>query len=170
MRAENPAPLAGDDGARFQRGRLIHHLLQVLPDLEPARRPAAAAAYLGRRSHGLDPTAVTAIAAETLAVIDHPDYAPLFGPGSVAEAAVVGRVGNRVISGQIDRLIVTPDEVLIVDFKSNRPPPRDVADVPAVYIGQMAAYRNALAPIYPGRRIRTALLWTDGPSLLWLPG
>src|SRR5262249_31718759 len=117
------SPLGGDDGARFKRGRLIHHLLQVLPDVEPARRAAAAERYLMRRSHGLDPAAARAIAAETLAVLAHPDFALLFGPGSIAEVAVVGRLGSRVLSGQIDRLVVTPGEVMIVDYKSNRPPP-----------------------------------------------
>jgi ATP-dependent helicase/nuclease subunit A len=170
--AEPPvrSPLGRDDGARFKRGRLVHHLLQILPEVEPARRAPPPAPDQMRRAHRLTADAVRTIATETLAVLDHPDFAPLFGPGSVAEVAVVGRVGNRVISGQIDRLVVTGGEVLIVDFKTNRPPPQRAEDVPAVYRAQMAAYRNALAPIYPGKQIRTALLWTDGPSLLWLPG
>jgi ATP-dependent helicase/nuclease subunit A len=82
---------------------------------------------------------------------------------------IVGRIGARSLSGQIDRLVVTPGEVRIVDYKTNRPPPLKAADVPPIYLGQMAAYRATLAAIYPGRRVRCALLWTDGPSLLELP-
>jgi ATP-dependent helicase/nuclease subunit A len=33
----------------------------------------------------------------------------------------------------------------------------------------MALYREALAKIFPGRRIACALVWTDGPRLMRLP-
>ena len=81
----------------------------------------------------------------------------------VAEAAIVGRVGARTLSGQIDRLVVTEREVTIIDYKTNRPPPLKAEDTPPIYIRQMAAYRAALAAIYPAHRIRCALLWTDAP-------
>ena len=70
------------------------------------------------------------------------------------------------ISGQIDRVLVTPDEVTIIDYKTNRPPPARPEDVPAVYLRQLAAYRSAIALIFPGKRIRCALLWTDGAKLM----
>ncbi len=72
------------------------------------------------------------------------------------------------ISGRIERLAVTEDEVLAVDFKTNRPPPARVEDVPHIYVTQMALYRAALAKIFPKRRIACALVWTDGPSLMRL--
>ena len=83
-------------------------------------------------------------------------------PGSRAEVPLVGRIGDRVIAGVVDRLMVTDAEVLIADFKTNRRPPEEIPDL---YIRQMAAYRLALACIYPGRTIRCALVWTDGPRL-----
>ncbi|HYC03355.1 MAG TPA: double-strand break repair helicase AddA [Azospirillaceae bacterium] len=169
---EEPAvrsPLGQDDGRRFKRGSLIHKLLQVLPELEPARRPLSAARWLARPAHALGEEEQAEILAETLRVLDDPAFAPLFGPGSRAEVPIVGTVGNRTLSGQIDRLLVTEHEVWIVDFKTNRPPPRRVEDVPAVYVSQLAAYRAALASVYPGRPVRCVLLWTDGPFLMELP-
>ncbi len=163
------SPFGADDGARFRRGRLIHRLLQSLPDLPPERRAAAAAGFLARPLHGLDATAAAAIAAETLAVLDHPAFAALFGPTSRAEVPLVGLIGGRVLSGQVDRLLVTDDAVLIVDYKTNRPPPTRAEDVPAIYLAQMAAYRAALESIYPGKAMRCLLLWTDGPRLMELP-
>ena len=74
-----------------------------------------------------------------------------------------------VLSGRIDRLLVRDDEILVVDFKTNRPPPHRAEDVPGAYLRQMAAYRVLLADIYPGRSVRCALLWTDGPNLMVLP-
>ena len=117
----------------------------------------------------LDDSSQNEIRREVLAVLSHAEWAPLFGEGSVAEAPVVGRVGNRILSGQIDRLLVTGDQVRIVDYKTNRPPPLKAEETPTIYLRQMAAYRAALSALYPGRSVRCALLWTDGPRLMELP-
>ncbi len=176
---EEPAtfsPRSSDDRQRFQRGRLVHHLLQYLPDLAPQAREAAARRYLGQAGHGLDAAAVAALVQETLSVMNAPAFAPLFGPDSQAEVPLAGLVPalgpasgpGKAIAGQIDRLCVLPDQLLIVDYKTNRPAPRDPAAVPEAYLRQMAAYRAALRLVYPARRVRCALLWTDGPHLMWL--
>ncbi|MEO5336356.1 MAG: PD-(D/E)XK nuclease family protein, partial [Magnetospirillum sp. WYHS-4] len=162
-------PLEGDDDARFRRGRLVHRLLQTLPDLAPARRAGAARAYLARPVHRLPEGEQAALAAEVLAVLDHPDAAPLFGPGSRAEVPLVGLVGGRAISAQVDRLAIRDSEVLVVDYKTNRPPPERPEEVARLYLGQMAAYRALLSRVYPGRNLRCFLLWTDGPRLMELP-
>jgi ATP-dependent helicase/nuclease subunit A len=162
------SPFGADDGARFRRGRLVHRLLQSLPELPAERRRAAAVRFLARPVHGLEAAAAAAITDETLAVLEQPDFAALFGPGSRAEVPLVGLVGGRVVSGQVDRLLVTDDAVLVVDYKTNRPAPSLPADVPAVYLAQLAAYRAALAVIYPGKAVRCLLLWTDGPRLMEL--
>jgi ATP-dependent helicase/nuclease subunit A len=169
---EEPAavsPLDGDDGSRFLRGNLVHALLQTLPELEPARRPAAARGYLARPVHGLDDAAQEAIAEETLAVLGHPEFAELFGPGSRAEVPLVGRIGDQIVSGQLDRVLVKDDEIWVIDFKTNRPPPRSISDVPDTYVRQMAIYRTALGEIYPHKRVRCLLLWTVQARLMELP-
>jgi ATP-dependent helicase/nuclease subunit A len=169
---EEPPVLAAigpEDQRRFRRGRLIHRLLQVLPELPPTDRPRAAERLLARMARDLDTPARAALAAEALEVIGRPDLQALFGPGSRAEAPIVGHVGDRVISGQIDRIVVTDAEVVIVDYKTNRPPPRRVEDTPAIYLRQMAAYRAAIAQVYPGKAVRCVLVWTDGPSVMDLP-
>jgi len=161
------SPLGGDeDRHRFQRGTLIHRLLQSLPDLAPAAAEAAARRYLAGKAHGLDPEEQDQIARETMAVLRHPDFAPLFGPGSRAEVPVVGLIDGKALSGRIDRLVVTADEVMIIDYKTNRPPPATPAEVAPVYLAQLGAYRAALERIYPEKRVRTVLLWTDGPRLM----
>ena len=163
----------GDQAQRFKRGLLIHTLLQALPDLPQDRRATAAARFLAQPAHGLTAEQADALAAEVLTVLDQPDFAALFGPGSRAEVPIVGTVGwgtgSRSLSGQIDRLVVTDGHVLVVDFKTNRPPPARIEDVPLPYGRQLAAYRAALASIYPDRTIRCGLLWTDSLNLMWLP-
>ncbi|WP_142849042.1 double-strand break repair helicase AddA [Telmatospirillum sp. J64-1] len=162
------SPLGEDDGAKFRRGRLVHRLLQILPDLPKHERGAAMARFLAKSPWGLSFGEQALIATEVASILEDRTFAPIFGPGSRAEVPVVGMVGERVISGQVDRLLVSDSEVLIIDYKTNRRPPRKVEDVPELYLRQMAAYRMALACIYPGRAIRCGLLWTDGPSLMLL--
>ncbi|WP_439632994.1 double-strand break repair helicase AddA [Glycocaulis sp.] len=166
------SPLAAGGRARFLRGTLIHKLLQTLPDLPPAGRADAAARLLARHQE-LDEAERAAIAREALAVLADPQFAPLFGPGSRAEVSLSGTApglppGVRV-NGQVDRLLVTPEAVLVVDFKTNRPPPDKVDDVASAYLAQMAAYRALLRVLYPGRAVRCALVWTDAGRLMELP-
>ena len=152
---------------RFRRGNLTHKLLQLLPTLPPALRVRAAETFISRYGADLSPEAQTDIIKETLAVLAQPEFADLFGPGSQAEVPITGQMPDgQIISGQIDRLLIKPDEILIIDYKTNRPPPFKPEDVPEIYRRQMQAYATALRLIYPGRTVRAALLWTDGPHLM----
>ena len=166
------SPLGPDSGARFKRGLIVHRLLQSLPGVAAAERPAAARTFLSRPTLGLAPAEIEDLIRETLAVLDHPDLTDVFGPAGLAEVPITGRVGNgrtpTVISGQIDRLLVTDDAVTVVDFKTNRPPPESEDAVSTAYLRQMAAYRAALAGVYPGRPVRALLLWTAGPRVMAL--
>ena len=166
---EEPAvmsPLESDDGARFKRGRIIHNLLQTLPEMTLANREDALKSYLAREAHELTEAQQLEIADEIQTVLNDPDFAPLFGPGSRAEVPLIGEVAGQIMSAQLDRLLVTDKEILVVDFKTNRPPPSDPDKVAEIYLRQLAAYRLALQNIYPDRRIRCALLWTVGPHLM----
>ena len=75
-------------------------------------------------------------------------------------------IGSRKIAGQVDRLLLLDNEVWIVDYKTNRPPPTDAAAIPDTYRAQMEAYRSLLTDIYPQRKIRCFLLWTYGPVFM----
>lgn len=152
----------------FRRGNLIHRMLELLPALDPGQRNAAGEKYLARAAADIPADVRTAWIEESLAVIDEPAFAAAFAPGSRAEVPLTGLAGGRVISGQIDRLAVDGNRVLVVDYKTNRPPPQNAEDVPPVYLAQMAAYRALLGRIYVDHEIDCALLWTDGPRLMHL--
>jgi ATP-dependent helicase/nuclease subunit A len=163
-----------DSGKRFARGLLVHALLARLPDIAPPMRETVARAYLARQK--ISPADAQALIAETMGILTDPVFAPLFAPGSRGEVAVAAELpelgpglGKLRISGQIDRLAVTADSVLIADFKTNRPPPARVDETPRLYAAQMALYRAALQKIYPQKRIACALVWTDGARLMTLP-
>ena len=159
-----------ESGRRFQRGLLVHTLLAHLPQIEPAKRSVKARNYL--RAQKFDDAAAEELIAEVLALLEDPVFAPAFAPQSRAEVALVADLpelgeGMR-INGRVDRLAETADEILIVDYKTNRPPPKHESDVHALYKTQMALYRAAAAKIFPGKRIVCGLVWTDGPTLMKL--
>jgi ATP-dependent helicase/nuclease subunit A len=165
------SPVGPKQAARFRRGILIHTLLSRLPEIASPERPLIARSFLANQ--GVGEEEVTAIVHSVLHVLDDPQFAPAFAAGSKGEIAIVADLpelgdGARV-SGRIDRLAVNDAEVLAIDFKTNRPPPTRLEDVAKVYLRQMALYRLALAKLFPGRRIASALVWTEGPHLMPLP-
>jgi ATP-dependent helicase/nuclease subunit A len=167
--AAAPHGKADPTGRRFRRGRLIHALLQHLPDQPPDRRESAARAFLARPGQGLDEAEQAEVLREAMDLLAIPDLAAALGPGSLAEAPVAGRLGSRLVSGQVDRLLVTPDRALVLDYKTNRPPPATLDQVQPLYLRQMAAYRAVLRLAFPGRVVDCALVWTYGARFMRLP-
>ena len=155
------SPLNEKHPAYFRRGLMIHKLLQFLPEAAEADRAQTAAAYVARQGADLPPAEQRRICAEVLNLVANPQFAPLFGIHSKAEVPVMGEVGGRIISGQIDRLAVLPDKVMIVDFKTNRPAAQSREQVPESYVRQLSAYRALVEKIYPGRKVETYILWTN---------
>jgi ATP-dependent helicase/nuclease subunit A len=147
----------------------VHALLQHLPDRPEEERAAAGRRFLARPGHGLTEAEQAEVLDEVLAVLAAPGFAAAFGPGSLAEAPIAGQVGGQLIAGQVDRLVIGPDRVQVLDFKTNRPPPRVAEDVPPLYLRQMAAYRAVLRAAFPGRAVDCALVWTYGATLMPLP-
>src|SRR5207244_4490202 len=111
-----------------------------------------------------------ALTGRVLELIGDTRFAAVFGAGSRAEVPIVGRLMRGhvplAVSGQIDRLVVTESEVLIVDFKTNQTPPISADLAPSAYVRQLALYRAVLAKLYPQRTIRAALLWTESTELM----
>ena len=175
--AEEPrafSPLTPDDSQRFKRGLLIHELLQHLPALPAAERAAAAKKFLGQPARALSAEQIEQWTAEALAVTEAPGHAALFAEGSRAEVPLIGTIatprGSFTVSGQIDRLAIGKKEILIVDYKTNRPPPDSTAGVPLAYRRQLALYRALLSRLYPGHKVRAFLLWTAVPRLMEIEG
>ncbi len=175
-RADAPAeavalsPVAGD---KYFRGRILHRLLELLPELAPDARADAADRLLERLAPEIAADERARWRGEVLAVIEDVKFSAAFGPGSRAEVSIAGAPkGARpglFVSGQIDRLVVGETKVVVIDYKTNRPPPRTVEETAPAYIAQMAAYRALLQEIYPRHQIESALLWTFEARLMALP-
>ena len=155
--------------AAAERGVLIHRLLERLPELPEAERAGAAARWLERSARDLTDAGRQEIAQAAIAVLSDPQWASVFGPDSLPEVPIAATVGERVVAGTIDRLVLGADAIRIVDFKTARRPPMDLSEVPLGYIRQMAAYAAALRAIHPAQRIEAALLFTHAPRLIAIP-
>jgi ATP-dependent helicase/nuclease subunit A len=166
------AAVSGTRSAALLRGSLVHRLMQSLPDIPAGNRRKAADDYLARAGGKLAAEERAKLAEQVMLVLEDQRFYELFTHRSRAEAPIVGRLklgGKTVrVAGQIDRLAVTQGSVLIADFKTNRPAPGRIEDVPEAYVRQLALYRAVLAKLYPDRPVRAALIWTEVPGLMEL--
>ena len=170
------APSAGSAADRqkaLERGRLVHRLMQALPDIPAERRQDAAERYLANAATDFTADEQAKMARQVLAILDDKNFAEIFAPGSRAEVPIVGRIARAgrdpiPVAGQVDRLAVTGDMVLIADYKTDRIVPDRLDEVPP-YVTQLALYRAVLAQVFPGKTVRAALLFTDGPKLMEVP-
>lgn len=148
--------LPPDQAYALRRGTFLHQLLQYLPDIAPEKRREAA----NKRC----PADIT-VPDQLFQVLDDPRFAPLFGPGSLAEVPLVGLVGNQVVSGQADRLVILKDKVIVIDYKTNRRVPTSAAHIPVAYKNQMNAYKQLLKEIFPDKLICAYLLWLENLTI-----
>ena len=175
-RVAAPAPAsAAERRHALARGRIVHRLMQSLPDIPPAGRQDAIERYLKGAAADFLPAEQAEIARQVLTILNDLVFADAFAPGSRAEVPIVGRIARPdgvviAVSGQVDRLAVIGGTVLIADYKTDRVAPRRLAELPDAYVAQLALYRAVLARIYPEKTIRAALIFTEGPNVTEVPG
>jgi ATP-dependent helicase/nuclease subunit A len=171
-----PSPLSGLSSrgsglGLYGRGLIIHKLLELLPECPYEDQESLLHKLLARQSN-IDEAQRAEIYKATLDVLQHPEFRPLFGPNSRPEVALSGEIGHDLnsnpilVCGQVDRLVVLPDGVWVLDYKTNRPAPQSADKAPAHYVRQLTAYVALLRKIIPDKPIHAAFLWTDGPILM----
>jgi ATP-dependent helicase/nuclease subunit A len=150
----------------YRRGVLVHRMLEVLPTYPAAERAPRARRFLAAAAPDWDAATHSKLVDDVMQVfIDHP---ALFDGAARAEVELVVTAEDGTPQTlRADLLAVRPEGVLIVDYKTNAKVP---ATVPAAYIRQLAGYRRAAERLWPGRPVRTALLWTAAtpPRLQWV--
>ena len=167
---DSAPPPTPEQRAAATRGTIVHALLERLPAVEPGKREQAALLWLEHSAGMADGREREELARSVCAIIADPRFAPLFGPGSLAEAPIAATLADgRVIAGTADRLLVEPERVLVVDYKTGRAP-SGAADIPRAHRLQMDAYRDALSVIFPGRTVEAALLYTASGQFFEIAG
>ncbi|VAW00274.1 FIG061771: ATP-dependent nuclease subunit A [hydrothermal vent metagenome] len=173
-----PSNLGADDAANpppdkpmreaANRGNLLHSLFQRLPDIAPDRRAEVADRWLKKQKRIGDAAQRGELVNTALSVLNDSAWVEIFSPNSLAEAPIAAVVDDHVISGTVDRLLITDDQIMVVDFKTGRKIPQSIEQAPVAYLRQMSAYVAALQKIFPDRPIKAALLYSQGPVMLEL--
>ena len=151
--ADSISPLS-DDGNYYKRGTIIHKLLQFLPQID-GDKAEKIRQYLEQTDFSTYEK--NEIEKEVSAVLNNPEFADILGENSRAEVPVMGEVNGKIISAQLDRLIILPDKIKIVDFKTNR----RIDEIPPAYINQLNVYAELMKKIYPDLPVETYILWTN---------
>ena len=170
------SPLFGEkavsSGLALQRGRLVHRMLQTLPDFPEEERQDAARRYAERAAKFWPEQEREKLIRSTLAVLSEPTMQSAFSDHSSAEVSIMGTltIGRQdyAVSGRIDRLAVENDRVILVDYKTNRVPPQNENQIPYAHKAQLAIYRKILEPLYPGKAFVCALVYTENASFMTL--
>ncbi len=160
-----PGDAGLDEDAAKLRGTQLHMLFEHLPSVSQERWAQLCARLLPdmHEAERLE------LIAEATRVLTCDRLSLVFAPDTLAEVPISGELNGQRMHGVIDRLIVTEAEVQAIDFKSNFTVPDTAEQCPEGLLRQMGAYACALSQIYPGRTIRTAILWTRTARLMWLP-
>ena len=149
------------------RGTITHRLLEILPGLDGDQQTRAAARiFAPHPSHVIDDAAKDKIITDVMGLLSNPDLANIFDDNARVEVPISGRVGDHIVSGVIDRLLITDDQVMIIDFKTGQPP-QGQDDISPDYINQMAIYRHVLGGIYPSHSIKAGLVYTENAAIHW---
>lgn len=180
--ARPPRPLApshlddGDIGDRpaeavlrhaAERGKLVHALIERIDAARLDRFAWNAASWLaqrdrdGRHDHA-------AIIGQVQSLLADPRWRALFSDKARAEVPIAAVVGETVVTGRIDRLLVEDGKVQIVDFKTSRRVPTAASEVKLSELRQMAHYVAAVERIFPGHEVSAALLYTHAPAMIEL--
>ncbi len=160
-----------DPEAARKEGIALHALLQHLSHIDMAHWDVVSERALPTLLP--DTQSHAAILTRAKSILTRPDLAHLYGPDSRGEVPILAR-GMRgttpvTIAGRIDRLVVRPGRVLIVDYKSDARPPGSPDGVPAAYLSQMGLYALVAQQLFPGHSIAAAILWTSLETLMDLP-
>lgn len=159
------SPLMPDREKAVKRGLMIHTLLETLPFVASKERKAAAERLAEKRMPDATAAERSKIVSDVMNILEHPEFSFLFSADSLAEVPVSGLANGRIVSGRIDRLAVTETEVLAADYKSNRAVPKSAAETPEPYLAQARAYADVLKKIWPDKKIRSFLIWTEETRL-----
>ncbi len=145
-------------------GTVVHHLLEHLPSVLPNERPQAARALLS--AYGLfSVEECEVLQAHVMNVLNAPGLAWVFDHDFenqvYTEMPLIGEgeSKNQSVHRIIDRLVVTPKIVWIIDYKTDQAKPEGNI-IPEIYRAQLSEYQRLVVPLYPHLQTRSAIIWT----------
>ena len=161
-----PSPFITARSGAIQKGKIIHKLLQFLPDVPFDKRAEIIKKYLDLNAAEWNKTERENVAKEVMNVLSDERLKCFLGKGSKAEVPIIGMLGDKAFSGQVDRLWIGEKEVVIIDYKTNQNVPSNVGDVPKLYKKQLSVYKELLAKLFVKKSVKAYILWTQNLSLM----
>ena len=160
------SPFVTARSGAIQKGKIVHKLLQFLPDVPSDKRAEIIKKYLDLNAAEWDKTERENVAKEVMNVLSDERLKGFFGKGSKAEVPIIGMLGDEAFSGQVDRLWIGEKEVIIIDYKTNQNVPLNPEEVPQLYKKQLSVYKELLAKLFREKTVKAYILWTQNLSLM----
>jgi ATP-dependent helicase/nuclease subunit A len=157
------------DEDKQTKGNVIHRLLQLLSE----RTVETDIAHWIRAEYGLDihsqPGKQWLLEARN--VIDNPQWDFLYDPTQYQkaynEAPIMYQYNNATVYGFIDRLVVTKEKVLLVDYKTHvLQSAQDKENLVAHYLSQLRLYQQGVAKCWPDLPVECYLMFTHSAELV----
>ena len=156
-----------DKNMSLIRGNLIHSLFEKLSKVENSKRQIVAKNIAKIHFPELKENYVESAIAETLSVMRAKENKRFFSREARFEITIMGALeGIGKINGKIDCLLINDKEIEIVDFKTDRNPPKSVSEVSAAYIMQLGIYSSLIQRSFPDLPIFSYILWTKSNSIM----
>lgn len=143
-------------------GKVIHKILEIFPERLAviSDKSALILDYLNLNHSYLIDAEKQEILRQILNIFTNSDLAFLFGANSKSEVPVMGKIDGQLILGKIDRLIVNENDIVIVDYKSDVLKEEEMAVKALKYKEQLGFYSEIMSLIYPGKMVKSAIVWT----------
>ncbi len=137
----------------YTRGLIIHNILQYMPKIEKERRKNWVRKYLDNINTSEDKDEIYS---KILAFNEK--YGYLFDLGGKSEIALSGIIDGEPVLVRLDRLCITQDKAIIIDYKSHR-------NVSVSLLNeikkQMLTYKTLVQEIYPNKQVECVVIWVE---------
>ncbi len=134
----------------FTRGKIIHSILQYMPKIEKERRKNWVRKYLDNINTSEDKDEIYS---KILAFNEK--YGYLFDLEGKSEITLSGIIDGEPVLVRLDRLCITQDKAIIIDYKSHR-------NVSVSLLNeikkQMLTYKTLVQEIYPNKQVECVVI------------
>ncbi|ACN95221.1 UvrD-helicase domain-containing protein [Wolbachia pipientis] len=141
----------------YARGLIIHSILQYMPKIEKERRKNWVRKYLDNINISEDKDEIYS---KILAFNEK--YGYLFDLEGKSEITLSGIIDGEPVLVRLDRLCITQDKAIIIDYKSHR-------NVSVSLLNeikkQMLTYKTLVQEIYPNKQVEFMVIWVEDLTL-----
>ncbi|WP_264338298.1 UvrD-helicase domain-containing protein [Wolbachia endosymbiont (group A) of Cheilosia soror] len=137
----------------YARGLIIHSILQYMPKIEKDRRKNWVRKYLDNINTSEDKDEIY-----NKILAFNEKYGYLFDLEGKSEITLSGTIDGKSVLVRLDRLCITQDKAIIIDYKSHRNV--SVSSLDEIK-KQMLIYKTLVQEIYPNKQVECVVIWVE---------